>query len=259
MFNYLIIIFLFFSACNKDLDFSAITVDRCFQYFQDVYSFQDKEIQELEKYIEAIEEHIRAEKEALSYKKDALESLKSLKSEGEEKFNLYYTQFNQHMEKAKKAINDMNQYWNRALSAYQDAARAHEDYVKSNEVVTVEKCSGALKKKSYPEEAVQALDTIEEFNNEVKYAREEASEAGDEGTKATEKEYKALTNYRIAFQTGNMENAILAFTDYIEAFEGGHIPADKKLLSSNEDLIDAKKEKQTHLKEFLDIIEGHRP
>lgn len=258
MFSYLIVILLLFSACSKDIGFSVITVDRCFEYYQDVYSFQDKEIQELEKYIEAIKEHIRAEREALSYKKQALEALKGFKNKDTEKFNLYYAQFNQYVGKAKSAIEEMNRYWNRALSAYQNAVRAHEDYLKANEVVTTEKCSGALKKKNYPEEAVQALNNIEEFNSEVKSAREKADEAGGDGAKATEKEQQALKNYTKAFQSRNWEKAISSYANYIQAFKEDHIPADKKLLSANEDLVAAKEGKQKSLKDFLDIIEGHR-
>ena len=248
MFSYLIIIFLFFSACTKDVDFSVITVDRCFKYFQNVYSFQDKEIQELEKYIEAIEEHLRAETEALSYKKDALKALK----DGDNEL------FTQYMEKGKKAIKDMNRYWNRVLRVYQDAARAHEDYVKANEVVTTEKCLGALKKKDYPDEAIQALNIIEQFNNKVNLAREKADEAGHDGTEAVKREYQGLANYTAAVQAKDREKAIQAYSDYVEAFEEAHVPADKKLLSANEDLIAAKKEKQKYLKEFLDIMEEHR-
>ena len=248
MSHYLVFVFLFFSACTRDVDFSLVTVDRCFKYFQNVYSFQDKEIQELEKYIAAIKEHIRAEEEALSYKKDALKALK----DGDDE------QFRQDVEKGKEAIKDMNLYWNRVLLTYQDAARAHEDYVKANEVVTTEKCLGALKKKDYPEEAVQALNAIEELNNKVNIAREKAKEAGDEGTEATQKEMQGLTDYTQATQANNRAKAIQAYSNYVGAFEEAHVPADKKLLSANEDLIAAKKEKQKYLKEFLDIMEEHR-
>lgn len=248
MFNYLIFIFLFFSACTKGVDFSLITVDRCFKYFQDVHSFQDKEIQELERYIEAIKKHIRAEEEALSYKKDALTALKDGDNE----------QFSQYVEKGKEAIKNMNRYWDRVLRAYQDAARAHEDYVKANEIVTTEKCLGALKKKDYPDKAVQVLNTIEELNNEVNLAREKANEASDEGTEATKGESQGLINYTKAVQAKDRERAIQAYGNYIEAFEEAHVPADKKLLSANEDLITAKRKKQNFLKEFLDIIEEHR-
>ena len=247
MFHYLIIIILFFSACS-DVGFSLVTVDRCFKYFQDVYSFQNKEIQELEKYIAAIKEHIRAEEEALSHKKDALKALK----DGDDE------QFRQDVEKGKEAIKDMNLYWNRVLLTYQDAARAHEDYVKANEVVTAEKCLGALKKKDYPEEAIQALNSIEEFNDKVDIARKKAEEAGDEGTEATHGEEKGLTDYTQAVQASDRAKAIQAYSNYVGAFEEAHVPADKKLLSANEDLIAAKKEKQKYLKEFLDIMEEHR-
>lgn len=248
MLHYLAFIFLFFSACTRDVDFSHVTVDRCFKYFQDVHSFQGKEIQELEKYIEAIKEHIRAEEEALSYKKEALEALK----DGDN------VQFSQNVEKSKEAIKDMNLYWDRVLRVYQDATRAHEEYIKANEVVTTEKCLGVLKKKDYPEEALQALNTIEELNSEVNLAREKAEEAGDEGTEATQKEMQGLTDYTQAVQASDREKAIQAYSSYVEAFEEAHVPADKKLLSANEDLIAAKKEKQKYLKEFLDIMEEHK-
>ena len=247
MFHYLIIITLLFPAC-KGADFSLITVDRCFKYFQDVHFFQDKEIQELEKYIEAIKEHIQAEEEALSYKKDALEALKGGDNE----------QFSQNVEKGKEAIKAMNLYWDRVLHVYQDATYAHENYVKANEIVTTEKCLGALKKKDYPDEAIQALDTIEKFNNKVNLAREKAEEAGDEGTEATQREEQGLANYTQAVRANNREKAIQSYSNYVEAFEEAHVPADKKLLSANKDLIAAKKEKQKYLKEFLDIIEEHR-
>ena len=161
--------------------------------FRDVYSFQGKEIQELEKYVKAIKRHIQAEEEALSYKKDALKALKDGDNE----------QFSQDVEEGKKAIKDMNLYWNRVLRVYQDAARAHENYVKANEVVTTEKCLGALKKKDYPDEAIQALNTIEEFNNKVNLAREKAEEAGNDGTEASQKEVQGLTDYAQAVQVNN--------------------------------------------------------
>lgn len=248
MSHYLIIIFLFFSACTRDVDFSLVTVDRCFKYFEDVYSFQDKEIQELEKYIAAIKEHIRAEEEALSYKQDALKALKNGDDE----------QFSQNVERGKEAIKDMNLYWDRVLRSYQDAVRAHRDYLKANEVVTTEKCLGALKKKDYPDEAIQALNAIEELNSKVNLAREKAEEAGHEGTEATQREEQGRTNYAKAVQAKDREGAIQAYSNYVEAFEEAHVPADKKLLSANKDLIAAKKEKQKYLKEFLDIMEEHR-